>query len=85
MIFWDNFRRKLEIIFKISVRFKLNELRCKFLSFFDIISDSEEGGILFLQIAIMFEMKNWMGAKEKIEKQEEKIPFNKLTRNKTNW
>ena len=55
----------METIFKISVRFTLNELRCKFLSFFDIISDFEEGAILFFLIAIMFGMKNGMEAKEK--------------------
>ena len=47
----------MAIILKISVRFKLKELRCEFSSSFDIISGSEEEGILFLQIAVMFEMK----------------------------
>ena len=45
------------IIFKISVRFTLKELRYEFSSSFDIISGSEEGGILFLQIVIVFGMK----------------------------
>ena len=55
----------MKTIFKISVRFTLNELRCKFLSFFDVISDFEEGAILFFLIAIMFGMKKGMEAKEK--------------------
>ena len=46
----------MEIILKISVRFTLKELRCEFSVSFDIISDPEEGGILFLQIAVMFGM-----------------------------
>ena len=46
----------MAIILKISVRFTLKELSCEFSSFFDIISGSEEGGILFLQIAVMFGM-----------------------------
>ena len=46
------------IVLKIFVRFTLKELRCGFYSFVDIISESEEGGILFLQIAVIFEMKN---------------------------
>ena len=50
--FWQYFA----IILKISVRFTLKELRCKFSSSFDIVSGSEEGGVLFLQIAVMFGM-----------------------------
>ena len=53
----------MAIILKISARFTLKELRCEFSSSFDIISGSEEGGILFLQIAIVFGMKKkkeWM-------------------------
>ena len=50
------FQRYLAIILKTSVRFTLKELTCEFSSFFDIISGSEEGGILFLQIAVMFGM-----------------------------
>ena len=45
------------IILKISVRWTLKELRCELSSFFDIISGSEEGGILFLQIAVTFRIK----------------------------
>ena len=41
-----------------SARFTLKELRCEFSSSFDIISGSEEGGILFLQIAVVIGMKN---------------------------
>ena len=51
-----------------------------FLSSFDNFSDSEEGGILFLQIAAMFGMKKkkkkkkkWMRAKQNIAYQQ----FNK--------
>ena len=47
----------MAIIFKISVRFTLQELRCEFSSSFDIISGFEEEGILFLQIVIVFGMK----------------------------
>ena len=47
----------MAIILKISVRLTLKELRCGFSSSFDIISGSERGGILFLQIAVMFGMK----------------------------
>ena len=73
-IFGDNFKA---IILKISVRFTLKD------------SDSEEGGILFLQIAVMFEIKKKNESKRKHRvpeffcKQEEKRPFNNLTRNKT--
>ena len=60
-IFWRYleiiFRGYLAIILKITFRFTLKELRCELLSSFNIISDSEEEGILFLQIAVMFEMK----------------------------
>ena len=57
------------IIFRISVRFTLKELRCEFSSSFDIISDSEERGILFLQIVIAF------GMKKKKKKNESKKSF----------
>ena len=40
-----------------SGRFTLKELKCELLSSLYIISDSEEGSILFLQITVMFEMK----------------------------
>ena len=53
-----------------------------------MISDSEEGDMLFLQIMVMFEIeknetirKHWV--LEFFHKQEEKRPFNNLTRNKT--
>ena len=60
MIFGDNFptifgHNFKALILKISVRFTLKELRCKFSSSF--YSDSEEGDILFLQKAVMFEIK----------------------------
>ena len=54
-------------------------------SYFSIISGSEEGGILFLQIAVMFEMKNENESKRKyrvpefFHKREEKKPLNNLT------
>ena len=63
------FQRYLATILKTSVRFTLKELTCEFSSVFDIISGSEEGGILFLQIAVMFGMtkkKRRMIAKENI-------------------
>ena len=47
----------MAIILTTSVRFTLKELRCDFPSFFDIISGSEEGNILFLPIVVMFGMK----------------------------
>ena len=82
----------MAIILKISARFTLKELRCEFSSSFDIISGSEEGGILFLQIAIVFGMKKKKNeckrkhsVPEFFHKQEEKRPFNNLTRNKTSW
>ena len=70
---------------KVSVGFTLKELRCDFSSSFYIISDSEEGGILFLQIVVMFEMKKKNESKRKhrvpgfFHKQEEKRPFNNET------
>ena len=48
------FQRYLAIILKTSVRFTLKELTCEFSSFFDIISGSDEGGML--GIAVMFGM-----------------------------
>ena len=83
----------MTIILKISVRFTLKELKCEFSNSFDIISDSEEGGILFLQIAAMFEMKKKKKKKNKnktkhqipefFHKQAERRPFIILTRNRT--
>ena len=81
----------MAIILKISVRFTLKELRCEFSSSFDIISDSVEGGDLFLQIAVMLgtkkRKKNESKRKHRLpqlfHKQDEKRPFNNLTRNKT--
>ena len=79
----------MAIILKISVRFTLKKLRCEISSSFFIISDSEEGGILFLEIAVMFEMKKKNESKRKhrvpefFHKQEEKRPFNNLTGDKT--
>ena len=78
------FRQYLAVTLKISVRFTLKEVRCELSSSFNIISDFEEGGILFLQIAPMFEMKNKNESKRKhrvpkfFHKQEEKRPFNNL-------
>ena len=47
----------MAIILKTPVRFALKEIRCEVSSSFDIISNSEDGGILFLQKAVMFEIK----------------------------
>ena len=69
----------------ISVRFTVKELRCELSSSFNVISNSEEGVILFLHMTVMFEMKNENGSKRKhrvpefFHKQEEKAPFNNLT------
>ena len=75
-IFWQY----LAIIFKIFVSLTLKELRCELSSSFDIISGSEERGILFLLIAVIFEMKKKNESKTKhrvlefFHKQEEKRP-----------
>ena len=88
----NNFRLYLEIIFRlylaatlqISVRFTVKKLRCELSRSFNIISDCEEGVILFLQMVVMFEMKNKNESKKKhqvpefFHKQEEKRPFNNL-------
>ena len=74
------------MVLKIFVRFTLKELKCGFYSYVDIISEFEKGGILFLQIAVIFEMKNIRGLENigyRNKKQEEKRSFNNLTRNKT--
>ena len=80
--YWEIiFRRYLAITLKVSVRFTLKELRCELWSSFDIISDSEKGGILLLQIAVIFETKKKNESKRKhrvpefFHKQEEKRPF----------
>ena len=78
----------MAIILTASVRFTLKELRCDFPSFFDIISGSEEGNILFLRIVVMFRMKKKKKKNESkrkhrvpelLHKQEEKRAFNNLT------
>ena len=75
----------MAVTLKISVRFTLKELSCELSSSLNIISDSEMGGILFLQIAVMFEMNNKNESKRKhwvaefFQRQEEKRPFNNLT------
>ena len=77
----------MAIILTTSVRFTLKELRCDFPSFFDIISGSEEGNILFLRIVVMFGMKKKKKNDSKrkhrvpelLHKQEEKRAFNNLT------
>ena len=62
----------MAVILKIYVRFTLKVLRC-------------EVGILFLQIAVMFEIKKKNESKRKhrvpefFHKQEEKRPFNNVT------
>ena len=60
------FRRYLEIILKISVRLTLKELTCELSSCFDINSDFEKRGVLFLQTAFMFKMRKKMRVKENI-------------------
>ena len=87
--FWQYFeiicQRYLAITLEVSVRFTLKELRCEIWSSFDIILDSEKGGILFLQIAVIFETKKKNESKRKhrvpefSRKQEEKRPFKNLT------
>ena len=64
-IFWQY----LAIIFKIFVSLTLKELRCELSSSFDIISGSEERGILFLLIAVIFEMKKKNESKTKYRDQ----------------
>ena len=65
---------------KICVTFTLKELRCELSTSFDIISDSEKGSILFLQIAVYWE--EWEYKKTPgtwiFHKQEEKRLFNNL-------
>ena len=53
------FRQYLVVILEIFVRFTLKELRWELSSSssFNIISDSEKGVILFLQIAVMFKIQ----------------------------
>ena len=58
----------MAIIFKISARFTVKELRCEFLSSFDTVSGSEEGGILFLQIVIVFGMKKKRKKRMRVKK-----------------
>ena len=53
------------MILKTSVSFTLKELRCEISSSFDTVLGSEEGGILFLQITGMFEMKRKNESKRK--------------------
>ena len=76
----------MAIILTTSVRFTIKELRCDFSSFFDIISGSEEGNVLFLPIVVMFGMKKKKNESKRkhlvpelFHKQEEKRPFNNLT------
>ena len=78
------------IILKASViRFTLKNLRCRLLNSFDIISDVEEGDILFLQLAVLSKIKKknereieyWVP--EFFSKREEKGALNNLTRNET--
>ena len=45
------------ITLKVFVRFTLKELRSELSSSFNTISDPEEGSILFLKVAVMFEMR----------------------------
>ena len=72
------FRRYLAV--EISVRFTVKQLRCELSSSFNITSGSEEGIILFLQIAVTFEMKN-----KKEGKTKHRVPefFSQTRRKKT--
>ena len=45
------------ITLKVFVRFTLKELRSELSSSFNTISDPEEGSILFLKVAVMFEIR----------------------------
>ena len=56
---------KIVVDLKISVRFTIKELRCELSSSFNIISSSGKKGILFLQIAVIFEMKKKNESKRK--------------------
>ena len=84
-IFGDNFPTTFGGNFKNVCNFTLKELSCELSGSFNIISDAEEGGILFLQIAVMFEMKKKNESERKhrvpefFHKQEEKRQFNNLT------
>lgn len=80
----------MAIILKIFViRFTLKNLICELSSSFDTISDSEEGNILFLKLAVMFKTKKKNERERKhfapgfFRKREEKGAFNNLTRNET--
>ena len=83
------FRRYLAIILKIYVRFTLKEqeLRCAFSSSFDIISGSEEGGILFRKqrLCLVGKKKNESQRKHQVpeffHKQAEKRPLNSFNEN----
>ena len=84
----NDFGQYLVIILKTYVRFTLKELSCEFLSSFNIISGSEGGGILFLQIAAVFSVKkNKDEGKIKYQnvftKKKKKKTFNNLIINKT--
>ena len=73
----------------ICYTFTLKELRYELSSSFYFISDTEEGVILFLQKAVIFKMKKKNESKRKhrvpefSQKEEERRPFDNLTRNKT--
>ena len=77
------------MILKISVRSTQKELGCKLSRSFDINEDSEEGAVLFLQLAVMFKIQKKNENKRKhqvpefFRKQEEKRIFNNLGRNET--
>ena len=48
----------MTITLKISARFTLKEVRCELSSSFGTISGTEKEGILFLEVAVIFKMKN---------------------------
>ena len=76
------FRRHLAIILKISVRFTLKELRYVISSSFDIISGSDEGGILLKKKKKVWEQKKTSGTGIFSQTRRKKT-INNLTINKT--
>ena len=61
----------MAITLKISVSYNLKELGCEFSSSFDIVWGSEEGGMLFLKIAVMFGIKK---RKKNESKRKQRVP-----------
>ena len=68
-IFGNNFRRYLTIILKTSA-IRFTGIESEFYSSFDNMSDSEGKDILFLQLVVLFKMKEKKRRKRKIWVQE---------------